>query len=216
MDDGSAAGSCRSRPGNRSEGRGGEPGASDPGPGDPDRRTGAAGLQATRVDAGDQGPADAGIGALPGTGSDALIEELHRLQEGEGFLSRETLERVALQLQLPFSHVYGVASFYHLFLLQRPTLHRCGVCLGSACFLRGAMGLARQLAARLHVALDDPRGDGVWSLQRLGCLGACGQAPVLVVDGQLLTRLPLEVGGGSLLEGRLRRAGLPAAPEPVP
>jgi len=192
MGDGSALGSSGSRPVVSREDRGGHPGA------------------------GNHGPAAAvGLGPLPCAAPDALIEELSRLQAAEGFLSRQTLEQVALQMRLPFSHVYGVASFYHLFLLVRPTPHRCGVCLGSACFVRGAQDLVRQLAARLQVALDDPGGNGVWSLQRLGCLGACGQAPVLVVDGRLLTRLSLVVGGSSLLEGRLRRAGLPAAPEPV-
>jgi len=188
MGDGSALGSSGSMPVVSREDRGGHPGA------------------------GNHGPAAAvGLGPLPCAAPDALIEELSRLQATEGFLSRQTLEQVALQMRLPFSHVYGVASFYHLFLLERPTPHRCGVCLGSACFLRGAMGLVRQLAARLQVELDDPAGNGLWSLQRLGCLGACGQAPVLVVDGQLFTRLPLEDGPGTRLEGRLQQAGLPAA-----
>ena len=197
-------------------GIGGEPGARNRVARDPDSSVGRSSFHLGRAAAGDLGSElSGGCGPLAGSGSDALIEELHRLQTAEGFLSRETLERVALQLRLPFSHVYGVASFYHLFLLVRPTPHRCGVCLGSACFVRGAQDLVGQLAARLQVALDDPGGNGVWSLQRLGCLGACGQAPVLVVDGWLLTRLSLVVGGSSLLEGRLRRAGLPAAPEPV-
>ena len=147
----------------------------------------------------------------PGSGADALIERLHQLQEQRGHLSGDTLREAARDLQLPLSRVYGVASFYHLFLLQPPTPHRCGLCLGSACFVRGAMDLARRLAERLQVQLDDPAGNGLWSLQRLGCLGACGQAPVLVVDGVLLTRLPLAPTQAGLLEQRLHDAGLPAA-----
>ena len=145
-----------------------------------------------------------------GGGADALIEVLHRLQERDGHLSREALRQVAGRLRLPLSHVQGVASFYHLFRLQPPTRHSCGVCLGSACFVRGAMVLAQRLAERLQLELDAPAGDGAWSLSRLGCLGACGQAPVLVVDGQLLTRLPLEPGAADQLERRLQQAGLPA------
>lgn len=159
-------------------------------------------------------PSPAAAGAPPvelpaGTPADALIEVLHRLQERQGWLDRETLQQVARQLRLPLSHVVGVASFYHLFLLQQPTPHRCAVCLGTACFVRGGLQLAEQLAQRLKVELDDPRGDGRWSLQRVGCLGACGQAPVLVVDDELLTRLPLDPSATGALEQRLRAAGLP-------
>lgn len=141
--------------------------------------------------------------------ADALIEVLHRLQERQGWLDRETLRQVARQLRLPLSHVVGVASFYHLFLLQRPTPHRCAVCLGSACFVRGALQLAQALSDRLGVKLDDPPGNGAWSLQRVGCLGACGQAPVLVVDEQLLTRMPVGPTALTRLEERLDEAGLP-------
>lgn len=149
------------------------------------------------------------VEAPGGAGADALIELLHQLQEQRGWLDPETLRQAARQLQLPLSQVYGVASFYHLFLLQQPSPHRCAVCLGTACFVRGGLQLAARLATRLGVELDAPRGTGDWSLQRLGCLGACGQAPVLVVDGRLLTHVPLE---RAELETRLRAAGLP---EPV-
>lgn len=163
--------------------------------------------------AGDAAPgADASLGAAGGGGpirGDALIEVLHRLQEQQGHLSRTALHRVAQQLRLPLSHVYGVASFYHLFRLQPPTPHGIGICLGSACFVRGAMLLAQRLAGRLGVSLADPAGDGRWSLMPLGCLGACGQAPVLLVDGVLHTRLPLAAAAAARLEERLQAAGLP-------
>jgi NADH:ubiquinone oxidoreductase subunit E len=161
------------------------------------------------------GDAAPGAEAAPGAArggdparGDALIEVLHRLQEQQGYLSRAALHRVAQQLRLPLSHVYGVASFYHLFRLQPPTPHEIGICLGSACFVRGAMVLAQQLAERLGVSLADPAGDGRWSLMPLGCLGACGQAPVLLVDGVLHTRLPAAAAAGRL-EQRLQAAGLP-------
>ena len=146
-----------------------------------------------------------------GSGPDSLIEVLHRVQEARGWLDPDSLRQVARQLRLPLSHVQGVASFYHLFLVQRPTPRRCAVCLGTACFVRGGLLLAERLEAQLAVALDDPAGDGLWSLQRVGCLGACGQAPVLVVDGELVPRLPLDAASLPLLERRLREAGIPAA-----
>lgn len=145
-------------------------------------------------------------------GADALIEVLHGLQERQGHLSPTALAQVAQQLHLPLSRVYGVASFYHLFRLHPPTPHRIGICLGSACFVRGAMALARQLVQQLGVALADPCGDGHWSLMPLGCLGACGQAPVLLVDEALLTRLPMAPAAAAELQQRLRAAGLPERP----
>ena len=149
------------------------------------------------------------VEATAGASADDLIEVLHRLQERQGWLDRDSLRQVARQLRLPLSHVVGVASFYHLFLLKQPTPHRCAVCLGSACFVRGAQTLVRVLSERLGVELDDPQGDGCWSLQAVGCLGACGQAPVLVVDERLLTRLPLASDARPQLQQRLDEAGLP-------
>jgi NADH:ubiquinone oxidoreductase subunit E len=105
--------------------------------------------------------------------------------------------------------VYGVASFYHLFHLEAPTEHRCAVCLGTACFVKGGADLAAQLEERLGVKLDDPAGNGVWGLQHVSCLGACGQAPVLVVDGLLATKLPVDEPEG--LATRLDGLGLPTA-----
>ena len=85
-----------------------------------------------------------------------------------------------------------MASFYHLFRLEAPTAHRCAVCLGTACFVKGGAELAALLERRLALRLDDAAGNGAWALETVSCLGACGQAPVLVVDGQLEARLPVD------------------------
>jgi NADH:ubiquinone oxidoreductase subunit E len=138
--------------------------------------------------------------------ADALIEVLHQVQELHGYLPRPALDEVARELQLPLSRVYGVASFYHLFRLAPPAAHRCAVCLGTACFVRGGGELAQRLEQRLGVRLDGPAGDGTWALESVSCLGACGQAPVLVVDGQLEPRLPVD--DPAALEARLRVLGV--------
>ena len=144
--------------------------------------------------------------------ADALIEVLHQVQELEGYLSPAALGQVARGLALPLSRVQGVASFYHLFRLEPPTPHRCAVCLGTACFVKGAADLARALERQLGVRLDDDAGNGVWALQHVSCLGACGQAPVLVVDGAMETRLPVDEPE-DLLQ-RFAAAGLPR-PDPA-
>ncbi|KEF41991.1 MAG: NADH dehydrogenase [Cyanobium sp. CACIAM 14] len=143
-----------------------------------------------------------------GSQPDALIEVLHQVQEISGFLPREVLRQVACLMQIPLSRVYGVASFYHLFRLEAPTAHRCAVCLGTACFVKGGAQLAAHLEQRLGVRLDDPAGNGVWAVEHVSCLGACGQAPVLVVDGVLATRLAVD--DPLALEAQLDGAGLPA------
>jgi len=138
---------------------------------------------------------------------EALIEVLHQLQEHLGHLPPRALRHVARGLQLPLSHVYGVASFYHLFRLEPPSAHRCAVCLGTACFVRGGMELAQRLQARLGVALDDPAGGGGWVLQGISCLGACGLGPLLLLDGVLVAGRPL--ASPELLEARFKGLGLP-------
>jgi bidirectional [NiFe] hydrogenase diaphorase subunit len=148
---------------------------------------------------------------------DALIEVLHQVQELEGYLSADALRQVATGLGLPLSSVQGVASFYHLFRLTPPTPHRCAVCLGTACFVKGAADLAAALERQLGVRVDDAAGNGNWALQHVSCLGACGQAPVLVVDGSMETRLPVD--NPEALQQRFAAAGLPepaasAAKEP--
>ena len=144
-----------------------------------------------------------------GGGPDALIEVLHQVQELHGYLPRTALDEVARQLHLPLSRVQGVASFYHLFRLAPPPPHTCAVCLGTACFVHGGVDLARELERRLAVRLDDPAGDGIWALQQVSCLGACGQAPVLEVDGAMVIRLA--VGDPVRLAQQLEQAGVPIA-----
>lgn len=140
---------------------------------------------------------------------DALIEVLHQVQELEGYLSPASLRQVAKGLGLPLSRVHGVASFYHLFRLKPPTPHRCAVCLGTACFVNGGADLAKALERHLGVRLDAAAGNGSWALQQVSCLGACGQAPVLVVDGAMHTRLPVDEP--EALQQRFAAAGLPPA-----
>lgn len=142
-----------------------------------------------------------------GARADALIEVLHQVQEIHGYLPKDTLGQVSRQLRLPFSRVYGVASFYHLFHLDPPTAHRCAICLGTACFVKGGADLADRIEERLGLKLDDPAGNGEWALQHVSCLGACGQAPVLVVDGVLATKVPVDQP--EALNLRLDEAGMP-------
>ncbi|MEB3276077.1 MAG: NAD(P)H-dependent oxidoreductase subunit E [Cyanobacteriota bacterium] len=123
--------------------------------------------------------------------ADALIEVLHTRQQRLGHLPPSELAAVARELALPLSRVYGVASFYHLFALRPPPPHRCGVCRGTACQVRGAARLVAALERRLAVGLGQGAGAGGWALEELSCVGACSFGPLLLLDGALAGGMPV-------------------------
>jgi bidirectional [NiFe] hydrogenase diaphorase subunit len=119
---------------------------------------------------------------------DALIEVLHTAQELYGFLSPALLKTVARKLRLPPSRVLGVASFYHFFSLQPKGEHTFVVCLGTACYVAGALGLVETLERRCAKA-GQTSPDGKVSVQTARCIGACGLAPAAILDGTVLARV---------------------------
>ena len=138
------------------------------------------------------------------------------------FRSRRALHQVACSLCLPLSRVYGVASFYHLFRRQPAAAHRIAVCFGTACFINGAPLLRAQLAELLGLPgshgqrsgcglAGDRNRSGDWELVVSGCLSACGQSPVLQLDGAQALAMPLAgQGSRSPLHTWLSGQGLPA------
>src|SRR5262249_25142545 len=114
---------------------------------------------------------------------EALIEVLHSAQELFGYLDLGLLLFVAHSLKVPPSRVYGVATFYHFFSLAPKGKHNCVVCLGTACYVKGAANLLSALEQEFHVKAGETSKDGRVSLLTARCLGACGLAPVAVVDG---------------------------------
>jgi bidirectional [NiFe] hydrogenase diaphorase subunit len=114
---------------------------------------------------------------------DALIEVLHKAQELYGFLSPALLTMIARSLRLPPSRVYGVATFYHFFSLAPQGEHTCTICLGTACYVRGAGDLMAAAEAAAGVGSGKTTADGRLSLASARCLGACGIAPAVIVDG---------------------------------
>lgn len=114
---------------------------------------------------------------------DALIEVLHKAQELFGYLSTDMLFYIAHSLKLPPSRVFGVATFYHFFSLAPQGEHTCVICLGTACYVKGAAALlaAVEQAAGAKAGATTP--DNRLSLMTARCLGACGIAPAVVFDG---------------------------------
>jgi bidirectional [NiFe] hydrogenase diaphorase subunit len=119
---------------------------------------------------------------------DALIEVLHTAQEAFGFLEEDLLVYVARQLKLPLSWVYGVATFYHFFSLKPQGEHNCIVCMGTACYVKRAAEIVAALKTEYGVTPGQTTPDGQLSVITARCLGSCGLAPVIVVDGEVMAR----------------------------
>jgi bidirectional [NiFe] hydrogenase diaphorase subunit len=114
---------------------------------------------------------------------DALIEVLHTAQELFGYLDRDLLTYTAHSLKLPPSRVYGVATFYHFFSLAPKGKHTCVICMGTACYVKGAARLLAAAEQAAGVKAGETTPDGEVSLLTARCLGACGIAPAAVLDG---------------------------------
>ena len=123
-----------------------------------------------------------------GYSGDALIEVLHTAQELFGYLTPDLLREVSRKLRLPPSRVLGVATFYHFFSLEPKGEHSYVVCLGTACYVKGALGLIETLERRCgKVGSTSP--DGKVSVSSARCIGACGLAPAIIRDGQIVGRV---------------------------
>jgi len=124
-----------------------------------------------------------------------LIESLHTAQECFGYLDAPAMKFVAGSLNLPLSKVYGVATFYHHFMLKPQGKHTCVVCMGTACYIKGADQLLEKLETKFNVKTGQTTKDGELSLLTARCLGSCGLAPAAVLDGAVIGK----VGGDDLL-----------------
>jgi bidirectional [NiFe] hydrogenase diaphorase subunit len=119
---------------------------------------------------------------------DALIEVLHAAQETFGFLSDDTMQYIAHELKLPPGWVYGVATFYHFFNLKPQGEHSCTVCMGTACFVKRAGDIVEALEQGFAVKAGETAADGKLSLNIARCLGNCGLAPMVILDGEVHAR----------------------------
>lgn len=117
---------------------------------------------------------------------DALIEVLHTAQELYGHLDPALLLHIANGLKLPPSRVYGVATFYHFFSLKPKGRHTCVVCMGTACYVKGAATLVKTIEDSAGIRAGETRADGSMTLIQARCIGACGIAPAVVLDGAVL------------------------------
>jgi NADH-quinone oxidoreductase subunit E len=114
-----------------------------------------------------------------------LIMVLHQVQEHYGYIPREVAFEVADLLDVPVAKIYGVITFYHLFKLTKPGRNRIAVCMGTACYLKGGEDIILELERLLGVGLNKVTPDGEFSMEAVRCIGCCGLAPVMTVNGEV-------------------------------
>ena len=119
-----------------------------------------------------------------------LIQVLHRAQYIFGYLPREVQIHVAQKLFLSEAQVSGVVSFYNYFTTKPKGKYNVNVCLGTACYVKGAEKVLAEIERILGVKADtNPTADGLFSISALRCVGACGLAPVMVVNGKVYGKM---------------------------
>jgi NADH:ubiquinone oxidoreductase subunit E len=114
-----------------------------------------------------------------------LIAALQEAQQIFGYLPRKVMIHVANELTIPLAEVYSVVSFYSLFSTVPMGQHRIEVCMGTACYVRGAEDLVKKLRKKLGVDSSEITEDGRFSVATTRCVGACGAAPVIKVGEDL-------------------------------
>lgn len=114
-----------------------------------------------------------------------LIAVLHKAQEMFGYLSQDVMSEIAERMQIPTAHIWGVATFYHYFKLKKQGRYVISICLGTACYVKGANQLLETLKQELKIDMGGTTEDGLFSLQPARCLGACGLAPVVMINDKI-------------------------------
>ena len=126
----------------------------------------------------------------------ALMPVLQEAQNIFGCVSEDVQKIIAEGLGVTLSEVYGVATFYSQFSLQPKGKYVCGVCLGTACYVKGSQAVLDKLCEELEIQPGDTTKDGKFTVQATRCLGACGLAPVMMINDDVFGRLtPAEIPG---------------------
>ncbi|MGM0534332.1 MAG: NAD(P)H-dependent oxidoreductase subunit E [Campylobacterota bacterium] len=116
--------------------------------------------------------------------SEALIEALHTAQETFGYLDKPVLRFIASRLRISASKVYGVATFYHYFRMKPKGRHNAVVCMGTACYIKGADKILQDLERKFAITVGQTTDDGLFSLLSARCVGSCSMAPVVIYDNK--------------------------------
>ena len=120
---------------------------------------------------------------------DDLIPILQEVQDECGFLSRDAVVTIGKHLKLQASKIYGVATFYNQFRFQALGRYHVQVCRGTACHVKGSAKVLDVLVRELGVSPGETTRDGLFSLEVVACIGACGLAPVISINGEFFAQV---------------------------
>lgn len=121
-----------------------------------------------------------------------LIPILQEIQDSQGYLSENAIVQVGKHLDLPTSKIYGVATFYNQFRFEPTGKYHVQVCRGTACHVLGSSTVLDQLEKHLKIKADQTTKDGMFSIEVVACIGACGLAPVICVNGEFFAKVTSE------------------------
>lgn len=124
------------------------------------------------------------VSKYPDCGRDSLIPILQDIQVTEGYLSKKSIVEVGKHLDIPVSKIFGVATFYNQFRFEPYGKYHVQVCRGTACHVLGSSTVLQELEKHLKVKAGQTTRDGVFSVEVVACIGACGLAPVICVNGE--------------------------------
>lgn len=125
-------------------------------------------------------------------GRDSLIPILQEAQEAQGYLSKDWVVKIGRHLNLPASKIYGVATFYNQFRFHRKGEYHIIVCRGTSCHVKLSARLLTALEKELGITAGETTRDGLFSLEVVACMGACGLAPVICVNGAFHAKVDIE------------------------
>ncbi|NOX88310.1 MAG: NADH-quinone oxidoreductase subunit NuoE [Calditrichaeota bacterium] len=120
---------------------------------------------------------------------DQLIPILQEVQEKEGYISREAVRLIGQRLRIPAGKIYGVATFYNQFRFKPIGKYHIQVCRGTACHVKGSSRVMDTLTQELKIKPGETTRDGLFSVEVVACLGACGLAPVVSINGEFYANM---------------------------
>ncbi len=127
-----------------------------------------------------------------------LMPVLHEAQEIYGYLPEEVQAIIAEELDIPLAEIYGVSTFYTRFTLNPKGLNRVSVCLGTACYVKGSADILAEVEKQLGCKAGSVTPDGAFSIDADRCVGACGLAPIMIVNGDVYGQVSVDEVAGIL------------------
>ncbi len=132
----------------------------------------------------------------------SLLAIMQDVQDEANYLPREAVEHISKKLEVPVARIYSMATFFESFHLEPRGKHICTVCMGTACYLQGGEDIIMELEGILGVGVNTVTPDGEFSVEAVRCIGCCGLAPVMVVNGEVYGKVETKDMHGIVAEIR--------------